>query len=66
MNKLEEICQKFSTLKKLLNKSDIDQLCHHPFKSLSKEIKRYSKDDSSSMNLGLNMKNNPINTYFNK
>ena len=66
MNKLEEICQKFSALKKLLNKSDIDQLCHHPFKSLSKEIKRYSKDDSSSMNLGLNMKNNPVNTYFNK
>lgn len=66
MNKLEDICQKFSALKKLLNKSDIDQLCHHPFKSLSKEIKRYSKDDSSSMNLGLNMKNNPINTYFNK
>ena len=66
MNKLEEICQKFSSLKNLLNKSEIDQLCHHPFKSISKEIKRYSKDDTSSMNLELNMKNNPINTHLNK
>ena len=66
MNKLEEICQKFSSLKNLLNKSEIDQLCHHPFKSISKEIKRYSKDDTSSMNLELNTKNNPINTHLNK
>ena len=66
MNKLEEICQKFSSLKNLLNKSEIDQLCHHPFKSISKEIKRYSKDDTSSMNLELNMKNNPINTHLKK
>ena len=66
MNKLEEICQKFSSLKNLLNKSEIDQLCHHSFKSISKEIKRYSKDDTSSMNLELNTKNNPINTHLNK
>ena len=66
MNKLEEICQKFSSLKNLLNKSEIDQLCHHPFKSISKEIKRYSKEDTSSMNLELNTKNNPINTHLNK
>ena len=66
MNKLEEICQKFSSLKNLLNKSEIDQLCHHPFKSISKEIKRYSKDDTSSMNLELNTKNNPINTHLKK
>ena len=66
MNKLEEICQKFSSLKNLLNNSEIDQLCHHPFKSISKEIKRYSKDDTSSMNLELNTKNNPINTHLNK
>ena len=66
MNNIEEICQKFSSLKKLLNKSYIDQICHQPFKSISKEIRGSLEYDSSANNLELNMKNNPINSYFNK
>ena len=61
MKKLEEICQKFSSLKNILNESNIEHICHRPFNSLSKEIKGMAKEDSSSNNLSEIHKNNPIN-----
>jgi len=61
MKKLEEICQKFSSLKNILNESNIEHICHRPFNSLSKEIKGMAKEDSSSNNLSEIPKNNPIN-----
>ena len=61
MKKLEEICQKFSSLKNILNESNIEHICHRPFNSLSKEIKGMAKEDSSSNNLTEIHKNNPIN-----
>ena len=61
MKKLEEICQKFSSLKNILNESNIEHICHRPYNSLSKEIKGMAKEDSSSNNLSEIPKNNPIN-----
>ena len=61
MKKLEEICQKFSSLKNILNESNIEHICHRPYNSLSKEIKGMAKEDSSSNNLTEIHKNNPIN-----
>lgn len=66
MNKLEEICKKFISLKKQLKKSDIDELCYLPFKSLLYELKNLSNVNSSSKNLNEIIKNNSINTYDNK
>lgn len=67
MNKLEEICKKFSSLKNNLNESDIQQLCQQPYKSLVQEMKKLNKDDSSSINKSdLNTKNNQINSNLKK
>ena len=67
MNKLEEICKKFSSLKNILNESDIQQLCQKPYKSLAQEMKKINKDDSSSNNkLDSNSKNNQINSNLKK
>ena len=67
MNKLEEICKKFSSLKNILNESDIQQLCQQPYKSLAQEMKKLNKDDSSSTNkLDLNTKKNQINSNLKK
>ena len=66
MNKLEEICKKFISLKKQLKKSDIDELCYLPFKSLLYELKNLSNVNSSSKNLNEIIKYNSINTYDNK
>jgi hypothetical protein len=66
MNKLEEICKKFISLKKQLKKSDIDELCYLPFKSLLYELKNLSNVNSSSKNLNEIIKNNSINTYDKK
>ena len=64
MNKLEEICKKFVSLKTQLKKSDIDELCYLPFKSILKGLKNLSSDYSSSKNLDEYGKNNPINTDY--
>ena len=66
MNKIEEICKKFTSLKKKLNESEIHQLCHQPYKSLIQEIKGGSKEDRSSTKLTSNLKNNLINNDLNK
>ena len=66
MNKIEEICKKFTSLKKKLNESEIHQLCHQPYKSLIQEIKGGSKEDRSSTKLASNLKNNLINNDLNK
>ena len=66
MNKIEEICKKFTSLKKKLNESKIHQLCHQPYKSLIQEIKGGSKEDRSSTKLTSNLKNNLINNDLNK
>ena len=66
MNKIEEICKKFTSLKKKLNESKINQLCHQPYKSLIQEIKGGSKEDRSSTKLTSNLKNNLINNDLNK
>ena len=66
MNKIEEICKKFTSLKKKLNESKIHQLCHQPYKSLIQEIKGGSKEDRSSTKLSSNLKNNLINNDLNK
>ena len=67
MNKLEEICKKFSSLKNILNESNIQQLCKQPYKSLAQEMKKLNKDDSSSTNkLDLNTKKNQINSNLKK
>ena len=66
MKKLEEISQKFSSLKKLLNESNIHQLCNRSYISLSREIKGTPKETSPLKNLNLEMKNNPINTNLEK
>ena len=62
MKKLEEICQKFSSLKNILNESSIQQICHKPYNSLTKEIKRITNEDTSSNNLNIIQNNNPINS----
>lgn len=66
MKKLEEISKKFSSLKKLLNESNIHQLCNRSYISLSREIKGTSKETSPLKNLNLELKNNPINTNLEK
>ena len=67
MNKLEEICKKFSSLKNILNESDIQQLCQQPYKSLAQEMKKLNKDDSSSNNkLDSSTKNNKNNSNLKK
>ena len=66
MKKLEEISKKFSSLKKLLNESNINQLCNRSYISLSREIKGTSKETSPLKNLNLELKNNPINTNLEK
>lgn len=66
MKKLEEISKKFSSLKKLLNESNIHQLCNRSYISLSREIKGTSKETSPLKNLNLELKNNPINTHLEK
>ena len=66
MKKVEEICKKFSSLKNILNESSIQQLCHKPFNSITKEIKRITKEDTSSTNLNIIQKNNPINSISGK
>ena len=50
MNKLEEICQKFLLLKKRLDKSDINFLCNHSFKSLACGVKGLYKQQLSPNN----------------
>ena len=60
MKKVEDICQKFTSLKRLLNESNILKLCNQPFKSIYNEIQKESKEDVSSQNLSLKEKNNLI------
>ena len=60
MDKLEEFSKKFYSLKKILNNSDIHQLCSQPFKSIILEIKGKSKEFSSSSKLPKSINNNVI------
>ena len=61
MDKLEEFSKKFYSLKKILNNSDIHQLCSQPFKSIILEIKGKSKEFSSSSKLPKSINNNNNN-----
>ena len=66
MKKVEEICQKFSSLKNILNESNIEHICNIPFNSLTKEIKRTTKEEPSLNNLETMPKNNLNITNSNK
>ena len=66
MKKVEEICQKFSSLKNILNESNIEHICNIPFNSLTKEIKRTTKEEPSLNNLETMPKNNQNITNSNK
>lgn len=66
MKKLEEFCQKFSSLKNILNESNIEHICHKPYNSLTKEIKRLTKEEPSSNDLNTMPKNNQNITNSNK
>lgn len=50
MNKLELICQKFILLKNHLDKSDINFLSNHSFRSITNGLKGLYKDESSQNN----------------
>ena len=63
MNKLEENCQKFISLKKLLNESDIHQLCSQPFKTITSEINKKSKDSSPPSKTPNNINNSNTDTH---
>ena len=47
MNKTEEICQKFLLLKKRFDKSEINFLCNHSYRSIIGQIKGLYKDEIS-------------------
>ena len=66
MKKVEEICKKFSSLKNILNESNIEHICNIPFNSLTKEIKRTTKEEPSLNNLETMPKNNLNITNSNK
>ena len=55
MDKLEQICQKFILLKNHLDKSDINFLCNHSFRSIVGGIKGFYKEESSQKEI------NPLN-----
>jgi hypothetical protein len=47
MNKIEEICQKFLLLKKRFEKSEINFLCNHSYRSITGQMKGLYKDEIS-------------------
>ena len=47
MNKIEEICQKFLLLKKRFEKSEINFLCNHSYRSITGQMKGLYKDQIS-------------------